>query len=149
MIGPVPALLEAACRGLREAVQPELQTDHARSQLAAVLDILSKLAHMTDWAPHILREEDQALAAGIAAVQARAAAQGHTFPARAVDPAAADAQADRARVLSDWIFETVPAGAQRDEYEQLLRHALRAAVAAERRHVPRSDFSAMTSSKEP
>lgn len=55
----------------------------------------------------------------------------------------------RIRLLTGWLFDTVPPGPQRDELDALLRNTLREAVAAERRHVPRTDFSSMTESKEP
>lgn len=147
MNGPVSALLAAARRSLESAVRPELHSDHARSQLAGVLDILAKLERMTDWAPAMLREEQLALQAAVAAVESRAAAAGLALPATPAGDDLAQWQA-RSRQLSDWLYDTVPAGALRDELDAALRAGLRAAVAAERRHVPRTDFSAMTESKE-
>ena len=147
MNGPVSALLAAARRALEVAVRPELASDHARSQLAGVLDILAKLERMSDWAPAMLQDEQQALQVAVAAVEARAAAAGLALPAPPAGDGLALWQA-RSRQLSDWLYDHVPAGALRDEIDATLRAGLREAVAAERRHVPRTDFSAMTASKE-
>lgn len=145
----VAALLQAARRSLAEAVRPELQSDHALSQLAAVQDVLGKLERMADWASVIATEEAAALASGLAAFETRAADAGLVCPFAAPGSVAslADLKA-RSRECADWLFTTVPPGALRDELDALLRAALREAVAAERRHVPRTDFSAMTGSKE-
>jgi len=149
MIGTVSALLEAARRSLRDAVQPELRSDHARSQLAGAMDILSKLERMADWAPVMLREESAALQQCIAAFEARAVAAGLVLPngSTAPDDPLASIQA-RMRQLSDWLFDDVPEGSLRNELDALMRAGLREAVAAERRHVPRADFSSMTESRE-
>lgn len=141
------ALLEAARRALRDAVRPVLADEHARTQLAAVDDILSKLQRMTAWQPALEREEGDALREGEAQFTERALALGFAPPAP-IDAGAADASQQRARQLSDWLYDSVPAGAARDELDALLRAALRQAVAAERRHIPRTDFSAMTGSKD-
>lgn len=148
MNGSVAALLDAVRRGLRESVQPELGSDHARVQLAAVLDILAKLERMADWAPTIVREEHEALEAAIDDVAFRARAAGLTLPAGHAGTGSLDACRDRIRQLSDWVFDAVPPGELRDRLDAALRAGLRAAVAAERRHVPRTDFSAMTEAKE-
>jgi hypothetical protein len=55
---------------------------------------------------------------------------------------------DRVRQLSDWVFDAVPPGELRSELDAALSSGLRAAVAAERRRIPRTDFAAMTESKE-
>lgn len=144
----VAGLLAAAQRGLRQAVQPELQSDHARAQLAAVQDILSKLERMADWSAVIPREEQEALAQGIAAFEQQAHAAGLVLPAPAEAGDSLDAAQARTRQLTDWLYASVPAGAKRDALDRVLHDALRQAVAAERRHVPRTDFSAMTESKE-
>lgn len=148
MNGSVRALLDAARSGLREAVRPEMLSDHARAQLAAVMDILAKLARMSDWAPVIVREERNALEAAIADVESRAAAAGLSLPpGRAGDDRSAACR-DRIRQLSDWVFEAVPPGDVRNQLDAALRAGLRAAVGAERRHVPSTDFSAMTEAKD-
>lgn len=141
-------LLEAARRALREAVRPMLADEHARTQLAAVDDILSKLQRMTAWRPALLQEEADALRQGEALFTARALALGLVPPPAAGEADAPDAPQARARQLSDWLYDHVPPGAGRDELDALLRAALRQAVAAERRHIPRTDFSAMTGSKD-
>ncbi|MBS0449984.1 MAG: hypothetical protein JSS14_01610 [Proteobacteria bacterium] len=145
---PVGALLAAAQQGLKQAVQPELQSDHGRAQLAAVLDILSKLERMVDWSGAMLHEEEAALAHGIVAFEQRARLAGMRLPAAPQEADPLEAARARSRQLADWLFGTVPAGATLDALDGLLRGALRQAVAAERRHVPRTDFSAMTESKE-
>lgn len=149
MNGPVSALLQAAQRSLLDAVRPELHSDHARSQLAGVLEILAKLERMTDWAPVMLREEQQALDAAAARFEAKAAEAGLVLPGAAPGGAGARAASQaRCRQLSDWLYDTQAPGPLRDALDACLRVGLREAVAAERRHVPRTDFTAMTESKE-
>lgn len=146
----VSSLLAVARQGLLQAVRPELHSDYARSQLAAVMDILSKLERMADWSSVIQREEREALDATAAAVQVHADSLGlaSQMPAATAADDTVEASRDRARQLTDWVFETLPPGAARDEFDKRLREGLRNAVAAERRHVPRTDFSTMTDSKE-
>jgi len=45
------ALFQGARRALAEGVMPETTSDHARAQLAGVLDILGKLEGMVVWSP--------------------------------------------------------------------------------------------------
>jgi hypothetical protein len=144
------ALLAAARRALQAAVRPELHSDHARSQLAGVLDILAKLERMTDWAPALLDDEACLLAQAEHALAQRAATHGLALPPsdEGVPLHPRQARHSRARQLSDWVFDTVPAGPAQRDLEALWRAGLHEAVRAERRHVPRTDFSAMTESKE-
>ena len=55
MNGSLPALVEALRRALREEVAPDVAGDHARTQLAAVVDILGKLEAMIVWSPEAQR----------------------------------------------------------------------------------------------
>ena len=54
-------LIEALRRTLNDAVAPELSSDFARGQLAAVHDILGKIAGMAVWDPQALQAQAQAL----------------------------------------------------------------------------------------
>lgn len=146
MNGSVASLLSAARRGLMESVAPELSSPHARSQLAATLDILSKLERMADWSPTIGREEGEALQATAAAVHRLAAEAGLDLPARVPD--SLEGERERIRQQCDWLFAADLPAAERARLDAAMRAGLRAAVAAERRHVPRTDFSAMTGAKE-
>lgn len=150
-------LLEGVRRSLRDDVQPELASDHARTQLAGVLDILGKLERLIVWSPDALREQLGVVEAGCAAIEARAAAAGHRPPA-ASHPALPERllQADlvqalvhaeqRLVALTDWLFDPaaeLPSALKR-ELNRLLRTALRSALVVERRLVSRADFSSMT-----
>jgi hypothetical protein len=148
MTGSPSDLIAALRRTLDDAVRPALGTDPSRQQMAAVIETLAKLERMVDWSASIRAEERAALMRGNAAFRARAASAGLAAP----DPAPGNdlevARAD-ARCLTDWLLAAVPTGAQREQLDSMLRAAMREAVAAERRHIPRADFSAMTQSKEP
>jgi hypothetical protein len=143
-------VIEALRRSLRDAVQPELQSDHARSQLAGVLDILGKLERMTDWLPAMQQEEHATLRKGLDDIAARAAASNVDLP---VEPAAGQGDAleachERVRQVTDWLFAGDIAPDLRNELDSILRAALREALAAQRRRIPRADFSSMTASSE-
>lgn len=146
----VATLIEGLRRSLRDVVQPELTSDHARSQLAGVLDILAKLERMTDWLPAMQHEEQAALASGLAAIGARLATAGVTPPvdAMALPVDSLEACEGRVRRLVDWLFEADIAPELRAEIDALLRTSLRESVAAQRRRIPRADFSSMTASSE-
>ena len=146
----VATLIEALSRSLRDVVQRELTSDHSRSQLAGVLDILAKLEHMTDWLPAMLQEERDALARGLAAIDESLTAAGVVLPAdaAAVPDASAAAYDERTRRLVDWRFEADIAPGLRAEIDSMLRTSLRESVAAQRRRIPRADFSSMTASSE-
>lgn len=154
-------LVESLRRALRDDVLPELQTDHARSQVAGVLDILGKLEHMLVWSPDALREQLALIEAGYTAIAERAAVAGHVVPmGAALSQSDLIHQADleqavrhgelRLGALADWLFNqksALPADLWR-ELDALLRGTLRNALASERRLIPRGDFSGMTGTSE-
>jgi hypothetical protein len=148
MNGSVPALLSAARRALVQTVQPALQDEHARSQLAAIIDLLAKLERLADWSPAVVQEERGALMAAVAKVQATAAAAGVSAPHLNDSQDSVEAARALVRKLSDWAFDEVAPGPVQEQLERELREGLRAAVAAERRHVARTDFSKLTSGVE-
>jgi hypothetical protein len=154
-------LLEGMRRSLREVVQPELSTDHARTQLAGVLDILGKLERMVVWSPDSIRERLDVTDAGVSFIEERLRTAGFAPPAAA--PAAAVQagtgpllqselvealrRADmRLAILTDWLFEPTAAlpVALRTELDAHLRATLAAALKIERRMIARADFSSMT-----
>ncbi|MGE0097193.1 MAG: hypothetical protein AB7S86_02495 [Hydrogenophaga sp.] len=145
-------LIEALRRSLADEVRPELSTDHARGQLAAVLDILGKVERMAVWSPDAAAQQASVLAQGCAAFAARLALAGVELPPAAPAPAA-DLQAAEARVmqLTDWLFdagETLPAPL-RDELDAILRQALREQLLVQRKLIPLTDFGAMTAAARP
>lgn len=157
------ALMDSIRRALGEEILPELQSDHARSQLAGVLDVLGKVERMAVWSPDVTREQLELLQACIAQAVARIAAAGHAAPPgiapadeaeipcvqAALEAALADAERRFAR-LNDWLFSP-PAGlpaALVEELHALLRAALRNTLKAQRRVVPSADFSSMTAPRQ-
>ena len=157
---PLPELIEAIRRSLREDIRTELQSDHARSQLAGVIDILSKLERMLVWSPDVLHEKLAALQRSCAALHALATAHGSHKPAPepwtppATNPPLRHAELEEAvRTgeawlvrLTDWLFDAeaqLPEAARR-EIDAMLRGALRELLAAERKLIPRTDFGSMT-----
>src|SRR6185312_1406618 len=103
----LPHLLDAIRRTLREAVAPEVASDHARSQLAAIDDILGKLAGMTVWSPQADEAQAHALRTGIEQFRSQAAGAPSVpalpQPAVAADvPALQVAEADIS-ALVDWL----------------------------------------------
>ncbi|HVZ44215.1 MAG TPA: hypothetical protein VHA82_10440 [Ramlibacter sp.] len=141
---PVGLLIKCVSRALREHLQPELTTDYARSQLAGALDILSKLEQMADWSPSLVEEVDAALCASNSALAAAAAAAGLAVPAVTTF----ESHADASRALADWLFQTPMPEEERKRLDAILRESLRACVLAQRRRIPRADFSAMTASSD-
>jgi hypothetical protein len=150
-------LLEAMRRALHDDVKPELNTDFARTQIAGVLDILSKFEQMLVWSPDIMHERFDALAAGANSFADRVAAAGYELPPsqnlvlppnwhQADLETALHASEDRLITLSDWLFDNAPALPQAlySELDSKLRETLRSALMAERRLVPRANFTAMT-----
>lgn len=149
-------LLEAIRRALRDDVLPEIDTDHARSQLSGVLDILGKLERMLVWSPDVFRERLAAIDAGSAALITRAAAAGCTLPPRPARLSPPQSQADLEQAvrsgeqwlvtLTDWLFDPKAelSANQRDELDTLLQDTMRDALVAERRLVSRADFTSMT-----
>jgi hypothetical protein len=158
------ALVGSIRRSLREEILPELGSDHARSQLAGVLDILGKMESMVVWSPDVTREQLVLLDTCIADAMARITVAGLVGPAD-MDPsgiaashenqatlegALQDAERRFAR-LTDWLFDApqhLPS-ALSDELHALLRMTLRSTLKAQRRLVPSADFSSMTAPRHP
>lgn len=150
---PLEALMGSIERALRDEILPELQSDHARSQLAGVLDVLGKVHHMAVWSPDVACEQLALLEACLAQAVARIAASGETPPADLVPavplPCATQADLQRALAdaerrfarLTDWLFASP---GEHAELHELLRTALRNTLKAQRRVVPSADFSSMT-----
>jgi hypothetical protein len=152
------ALMGSMRRALREEILPELQSDHARSQLAGVLDVLGKVERMVVWSPDVAREQLALLEACLSQATQRIAAAGADAPPgiapagpaptetqAALLAALADAERRFGR-LTDWLFSpptALPAGCAEDLHG-LLRTALRNTLKAQRRLVPSADFSSMT-----
>ncbi|WP_372656673.1 hypothetical protein [Hydrogenophaga sp.] len=152
------ALMGSICRALRDEILPELQSDHARSQLAGVLDVLGKVESMVVWSPDVTREQLDLLESCLSQAAARIAAAGTTVPVgiavaasvgsvtqAALQAALADAER-RFALLTDWLFST-PGGLSsslREDLHDLIRTALRNTLKAQRRLVPSADFSSMT-----
>ena len=144
----IDALIGALCASLRADVLPELTSDHARSQLAGTLDILAKLQVMCDWSASMQCEEQAMLERSIRAVTQHALASSIT-PALVTTPGEPllETQA-RMRELIDWLFDAPLPPALREELHALLRPILHEQVAAQRRRIPRADFSSMTASSQ-
>ncbi|MBL0918635.1 MAG: hypothetical protein IBJ14_08035 [Hydrogenophaga sp.] len=143
-------LIEALRRALNDAVAPELSSDHARGQLAAVHDILGKLAGMTVWDPQALQAQAAALRSGNLAFEARAADAGLTLPAGDAGTDLPGAEA-RTRALTDWLDQqgaALPAPLAA-ELDAILCQALREQLRIERKRIPLTDFSAMTAGAAP
>ena len=160
----IQALVGSIRRSLREEILPELASDHARSQLAGVLDILGKMESMVVWSPDVTREQLVLLDACMSDAMERIEAAGFAGPVDmrpsgtlevhdnqvALEAALLDAERRFAR-LSDWLFDRpqdLPA-ALRDELHASLRTTLRNTLKAQRRLVPSADFSSMTAPRHP
>ena len=156
------ALMGSIRRALREEILPELESDHARSQLAGVLDVLGKIESMVVWSPDVTREQLELLEKCMAQAAARITAAGCAGPAgiasagastpatqAVLQAALADAER-RFALLTDWLF--VAAGDLpapfREELHDLLLTALRNTLKAQRRLVPTADFSSMTAPRQ-
>jgi hypothetical protein len=160
---PLEALMGSMCRALRDEILPELTSDHARSQLAGVLDVLGKVESMVVWSPDVTREQLELLDACLAQAAARITAAGLAAPAgtapaspampatqAALQAALTDAENRFAR-LTNWLFAP-PADLPvplMGELHELLRTALRNTLKAQRRLVPSADFSSMTAPRQP
>jgi hypothetical protein len=157
------ALIGSMRRALREEILPELSSDHARSQLAGVLDVLGKIESMVVWSPDVVREQLDLLEGCLSQGVERLHAMGHAAPAglASTAPQAPASQADlqaaladaerRVCQLIDWVFAapgSMPA-AHKDELHDMLRTALRNTLKAQRRVVPSADFSSMTAPRHP
>lgn len=138
-------LIEALRRALSDSVAPELSSDFARGQLAAVHDILGKLAGMTVWDPQALQAQAQALNEGNQRFAECAARAGVALPAGG-DAAGLDAAQARVRELTDWLDANGAALSPGPliELDAILRQALREQLRVERQRIPLTDFSAMT-----
>jgi hypothetical protein len=148
MNGALPELLAALRRTLHDAIAPELSSDYARGQLAAVEDILGKLAGMTVWSPEADAAQAQALRNGTAVFRARAARDGQALPQAADVDSAGTLQAAEAEFLFlvDWLdaaSDTIAAPLHA-ELDTILRHALREQLLVQRKRIPLTDFGAMT-----
>lgn len=157
------ALMGSMRRALRDEILPELTSDHARSQLAGVLDVLGKVESMVVWSPDVVREQLELLDACLAQAVTRIAAEGHPVPAGVAPGAPAKPETHAALqaelvhaerrfgLLTDWLFSppTELPAPLKDELHELLRTALRHTLKAQRRLVPNADFSAMTAPRHP
>ena len=145
-------LIEALRRSLADEVGPELSTDHARGQLAAVQDILGKIERMAVWSPDAATQQVSVLAQGCAAFVDRLKQAG--IELESFEPSAdADLHAVEARVLqlTDWLFDagsTLPRPL-RDDLDAILRQAMRQQLLVQRKLIPLTDFGAMTSAARP
>jgi hypothetical protein len=138
-------LIDALRRTLDEAVAPELSSDFARGQLAAVHDILGKLAGMAVWDPAALQEQARALCDGVAAFADRAAQAGVVLPP-GTEPADLKSAQVRTHELIDWLDAqagTLPENLA-TELDAILRDTLRDELRLQRKRIPLTDFSAMT-----
>jgi hypothetical protein len=158
-------LMEVMRGSLRDVVLPELTTDHARSQLAGVLDLLGVLENQLVWSPDTLREQLRAIEQGELRIAARAEEAGCILPVAVMgaSPVAPLCQAEleqtvgageqRLVALADYLYLTdaLPAAlpvSLRDELDALLRSTLRETLVAQRRLVPKANFSAMTAASD-
>lgn len=139
------SLIEALRRTLNSAVAPELQSDFARGQLAAVHDILGKLAGMVVWDPQAQQSQALVLREGCERFAEYAARAGLVLPERAAAADLPTAQA-RMRELTDWLDEAGPSLPVDlvAEFGAILRRTLREQLRIERKRIPLTDFSAMT-----
>lgn len=140
-------LIEALRRALNDAVAPELSSDHARGQLAAVHDILGKLAGMTVWDPRALEAQARALQEGHQRFAAHAAQAGLAVPAAGDAGADLPSEEARTRQLTDWLDQQKPhvPAPLAAELDAILREAMREQLRIERKRIPLTDFSVMTS----
>ena len=152
------ALMGSIRRALQDEILPELESDHARSQLAGVLDVLGKIESMVVWSPDVTREQLELFEGCLVQAATRIAAEGHAMPAgmaassssppltqAALESALADAER-RFGLLTDWLFAP-PAGLSvtfSSELHDLLSTTLRNTLKAQRRLVSSADFSSMT-----
>ncbi|WP_304309151.1 hypothetical protein [Pseudacidovorax intermedius] len=144
----LPRLIEALRHALQRSVAPELQSDFARGQLAAVHDILGKLAGMAVWDPAARSAQAEALRTGLARFEARAVQAGQRLPAVPGRPDADELAAAEARMRArvDWLDASADdlGAALHAELDAIVRQALREQLLVERKRIPLTDFGAMT-----
>ena len=152
----VPALIHAVRLSLAEAVQPELASDHARAQLAGVLDILAKLERMVVWSPDALGEQLRLLQHGcdaFTALLAREDVRTPEFRQAAGVPVkeAVRFAEEHVMLITDWLFDPSHsiADSVRAELDRILQQTLRQTLIIERRLIPLTDFTAMSSAAPP
>jgi hypothetical protein len=144
MTAGIKGLLHSLQRSLREDVRPELQSDHARAQLAGALDILAKLEPLVDWSPALVEAQARPLREALDRAEEAARAAGCPLSLAGAQPE------DRVRQLIDLAFDasTRWPPALRQQVHALLQPALRQSVGAQRRLIPKTDFSSMTSARD-
>lgn len=147
----LPRLIEAIRRTLNDAVAPELTSDHGRGQMAAVQDILGKLAGMTVWDPVAQQAQAGALRAGCEEFRLCAARAGLVIAMEAAPqtpgPGVALLEAEaEVRRLIDWLDECGGSldDAVHAELDAILCQMLREQLRVERKRIPLTDFGAMT-----
>ena len=141
---------------LEENVKPELQTDYARSQLAAVQDILGKLERMAVWSPDVQAQQVNVLLQACADFKATAVRLGvdlrlpEALLSGTDGTSLRDAEAQLMQ-FTDWLFDSGETLARpiNSELDRILRQALREQLVIQRKLIPLTDFGAMTSASQP
>jgi hypothetical protein len=148
------ALFQGARRALAEDVLPQTTSDHARSQLAGVLDILGKLEGMVVWSPQAQAQQLAALQRGCERFAVRAAEAGEAVPEFTTNGGAGiddQLRAAESQVMrfTDWLFDAsrLLEGGLRQELDAILRDAMREQLRIERKMIPLTDFASMTATK--
>lgn len=138
-------LIEALRRALNDSIEPELNSDFARGQLAAVHDILGKLVGMTVWDPQALHAQAEALNEGNQRFTECAARAGVVLPRYEASCDLSTVQ-KRTRELTDWLDGqgTLLPPDLHAQLDTILRQTLREQLRVERQRTPLTDFSAMT-----
>jgi hypothetical protein len=153
----LPGLIKALCDNLQTEVLPDLGSDHARVQLAGVLDTLAKLAPMISWSPDSLHEQLASMQVGINDILERARQTGYSPPECVMpDPSNIENQQALEHAvrhgeqvcadLTDWLFDSIHSlpATLHHELDARLRQTMRDALASERRLIAKADFTAMT-----
>ncbi len=147
------AVLSSLRGVLRKEVMPDLSSDHALTQTAAVMDVLEKISRLADWSSDLLRDKIERLSSGSADFRQKATALKLTPPAAPNIPALTSMDdLDNAVsllnrdivALTDWLFDhcgDLSADDRRD-LQMTLRNTIQAAQAEERKLTAFSDFTA-------